>query len=47
MTNLAMIELFQGGTHSIKSDYAPHELEYIRIKAETINWQRGPFQIGQ
>lgn len=32
---LAMIELFQGGTHSIKSDYAPHELEYIRIKAET------------
>jgi hypothetical protein len=32
---LAMIELFQGGTHTIKSNYAPHELQFIRIKAET------------
>ena len=32
---LAMIDLFQGGTHTIKSNYAPHELQFIRIKAET------------
>jgi hypothetical protein len=32
---LIMIDLFNGGTHSIKSNYAPHELQYIRIKAET------------
>jgi hypothetical protein len=33
---LLMIDLFNGGTHTIKSNYALNELQYIRIKAETI-----------
>jgi len=32
---LAMIDLFQGGTHSIKSTFTPYELEFIKIKADT------------
>ncbi|WP_426324374.1 hypothetical protein [Pedobacter sp. R-06] len=32
---LAMIDLFQGGTHSIKSTFSPFELEFIKIKADT------------
>lgn len=32
---LAMIELFQGGTHTIKSVFTNFELQFIRIKADT------------
>jgi hypothetical protein len=31
---LSLIGLFQGGTHKIKSDFSPKELELIRIRAE-------------
>ncbi|WP_407427263.1 hypothetical protein [Arcticibacter sp.] len=32
---LAMIELFQGGTHTIRSVFTDYELQFIRIKADT------------
>jgi hypothetical protein len=34
-TTLLMIDLFQGGTHSIKPIFSMPELEFIKIKAET------------
>jgi len=34
-STLAMIELFQAGTHGIKPSIAPNELQFIKIKAES------------